>query len=126
MRDVEELKRISDEEQRLQQQLLALNQRMIDLITRKHSVRTRAGETFKRGTLIDEGVLSSLTPVSGSQGAQPDPQSTGEASGTTDFPLLSDVDWSSLDPALLADPGFADGTAGAFPGSSNSRGVPTS
>lgn len=58
----------------------------------------------------------------------PAPSSFGGSSDTAEPLVLSAADWAALgvDPSLLADPDFVGGTAGASPGNSSSRGVPTS
>jgi hypothetical protein len=115
MRDVEELKRISDEEKQLQEQLLAVNRKMLSLISRKHAIQSRAEETFKRGSEIVE---SDPSHFSGD---------TGDINTDVWSPSL-DVDWANLDPNLLVQAGqdFVGGTAGASPGSSETQTAPTS
>lgn len=71
--------------------------------------------------------------VPGSLDAEVDSLFPPGAFDAAGFPALSAADWAAqgldpalLDPTLLADPGSVGGTAGASPGSSGTREVPTS
>lgn len=121
MRNVEKLETLDAEEDQLLARLVAIRRE-------KRAAKGRADALFKRGSAVVEASLpSGSTPAPGFLAAQHASPSSGEASGTTEFPPLSDADWAAiLDPALLGDRGSGGGTVLSAQGSPGSREVPTS
>ncbi|KAK4212627.1 hypothetical protein QBC37DRAFT_401398 [Rhypophila decipiens] len=123
LQTLEDYKTLEREEDELQERLLSV-------MRRKRRAKTRADELFRRGMVDHEKDVPDPrglpAPESqASMGGQA--QSSSAAVGSPDW--LAGVDWSSVDPDLLlgqAGQGSVGGTAGASPGSSGAREVPTS
>ncbi|KAK4216409.1 hypothetical protein QBC37DRAFT_416702 [Rhypophila decipiens] len=89
----------SIEEEKLREQVLALNTQLLSTMSRKRRARERAGELFRRGMVDHEKEVPDPRdpPAPASQASGNDhPPSTSAAVGTPDW--LADVDWSSVDP----------------------------
>jgi hypothetical protein len=114
-----------------------LLERLLSLQREKSLLRDYGDGLFRRGVLDADAELAASAPLE-RQPVEPSSapgflaaQATGSpavAASGSGPPQWSDADWAAFefDPACLADLGSVGETAGASPGSSGAREVPTS